>query len=195
VRKILLLSVVLLLGGGYVVWSYWSITQLRSAVETGDIIALTQKVDWPSVQASVKHIFSVEMEKVRAQLPEQKSANFDGSLVPSSAALDRMLDEIVRLIMTPKGLLSMLPPDVTQKGADSRQRLHADAIKRASFVSPTRFEFEIGSADKKEVYFLGVMQLRDFEWKLTEIIPRQPMSTWGTPFNPLGAGPVRILPR
>jgi hypothetical protein len=42
-------------------------------------------------------------------------------------------------------------------------------VKRAEFKSPTVFEIEMADRNDPTRHFVGLLELRGFEWKLTEL--------------------------
>jgi hypothetical protein len=161
--------------GSYVAWPYWSAVQLRKSLEVGDAVAVSRRVDWPSLRDSMRGLLSAEMTRTM-NTEDLKENPFGGLAMALGVSLvDRMVDAMV----TPQGLVSLLGSK-NMKGADSppQQRFLGEAVKSAGLVGLTRFEFEIGPPDSSESYFLGVMELRGVEWKLTQIMALKPFSEW-----------------
>jgi len=153
---------------GYCAWPYYSAMALREAMETRDAAAVSRMIDWPPFKASMKDLLTTE---IASQFETDNTSQGMFALIGGL-----MIDRMVESMVSPQGLIKLI--NGGRATAAPVQRFRGDEIKRASLVGPTRFEFEVGPANSDERFFLGVMELRDFSWKLTQIMALKPISSW-----------------
>lgn len=106
--KRLLLIVVLALIGFYVAWPAVSAWQIRGAVEGKDPVALSQKIDFQGVRASMRP--AVE-DKIRQRIDEMKerggsTAAIVGSLV-QGGLLTNITEVVLKSIVTPENMIRL----------------------------------------------------------------------------------------
>jgi hypothetical protein len=162
------------LGGAaaaYVAWPFWSAAQLRDALVSGDVAAVARSVEWPSLRSSVKDIMSAELMR---EMSQNKDTSDSGKMAAGFMALlgPVVVEPFVESAVIPQGLVELL-----KKSAGGARSFDNGAVKRSALAGPTRFEFELGPAGPQS-NLLGIMELRDFTWKLTQVIALRPLQSW-----------------
>lgn len=181
-RRLLCLSALLLIVGGYIASPFVSMWSLRSAIQRGDTATIEQMVEWPSVRASLKTSLA-EQAKL---LPMATSAGAD--VTPSIWQRVKgmfgasMLDRFIESYVTPEGLpklfdyRQMWREQVSGEVAEQinlapldRLKRFWNRIKRAEFQSLTRVEIEMEDRRIADRRYVSVMQLQGLGWRLTEL--------------------------
>jgi hypothetical protein len=181
----------------YAAWPFWSARQLREAMVSGDVAVLARKIDWPQLRASVKAMLSAEMMRVAAkETAGRKSGQDDGANLASGFMMlfgPMVVERMVESIVTPEGLATMAAQSASEAG--SKPRFDAKTVKRVRLVGPFRLEFELGEAESTHSNLLGAMELRDFEWKLTQVVALRPLESWYVPPASESAAPTPAAPK
>lgn len=182
-RRLLLLSLMCAtLAGAYAAAPFYAAWAIREAIIHGDKAYLQEKVDW----ASLKETLKPSIARMALNLPE-----FEGEDAPKPTMWQRikstlgkgMVDRIVDKYVTPEGLPQLFsyrkayrdkvatapPPD--ESGMPLRERFAKfwARVKRAEFKSATRFELDVIDKNVPDRLSMGVLELRGFSWKLTEL--------------------------
>lgn len=177
---LLLVAAVLMAGGTYLASPFVTAWYIREAIKTGNSAYLAEKVEFASVKETLKPTVS----RMVFDLPEAPAEGAKPSLWQRTkayfgqGAVDRMLDSY----MTPEGL-----PQLFQYGKTYRERvkgqveepagmpLHERAwrvwqrVKRADFVTLTRFEMTMADKFEPDRLIDGVLEFKGYTWKLTEL--------------------------
>lgn len=168
-------AVLILLGFGYSVWPYHSAKATFEAVREGDVATLSRKIAWDELRASIKQMVSAEMQRsmLREASKEPSNAMANGlAAMIGPAIIDKMVDSMVSPSSIGTFLASQKVAATDQSG---RPALRDGSIKSAGLVSPTRFEIRLGRPEDLDASLLAVFQLRDFDWKLTDLIALKPL--------------------
>lgn len=182
-RRFFLLTIVALLTvASYAAMPFLSAWKIREAIRHGDAAYLEAKVDWPSFKDSLKPSLSriaLDMPLEPGAEPAQKPSLWQRLKQRWGRGLvERAVDGYV----TPEGLTRLFSlrksyrqtvsgtadPD---EGRPLGERVKAfwARVKRAEFTTPTRFELDVVDKTEPTRLFAGVLELRGFDWKLTEL--------------------------
>ena len=167
-----------LLGAAYIASPLVSAWTLREAVKNGDTAAIEARVAWPSVRQSLK----ASLASQRNLLPLAIAAGAE--VKPSlwqrlkGAFGATMLDRFIESYVTPEGLPKLFDyrriwqqnvtgSDVEPVGRFERIKQFWARIKRAEFLSLTRFELEVADRNVPDRRYVSVLELDGLGWKLT----------------------------
>ncbi len=134
----------------WMIWPYWAIYDLQTALLTGDKVSLSSQVDWTSVRDGVR-------EDLKAAY-STKIVNPDPRLQALGQALNsRAIDQVVDTLINP----SMLSEGAKASGGDLSDPM--GQVRYAFFAgSPLVFRMDIGARfstpDEQTIYLL--------EWNL-----------------------------
>ena len=181
---------ILLVGGAYSASPMVAAYHLHESIRSGDVAAVEKRVEWDSVRNSLRGSLKERVADLKSNAHKQPTmwkrfkARLAGSVAPMF--LGRMLDRqitpaafvdymaakkkidpwLTRMKRRLAGLdgqdAAAMPPD--QKGAGM-----LDRIKRAAFINLGKFAIEVGDKFDTSRSYEAVLELRDFEWKLTEV--------------------------
>ncbi len=177
----------------YAVWPFLSAYQIRQAVRGGDTAVLAQKIEFPAIRASLKHSLA-ELAASKAEADYAAGvprpgliARFKAWMAPS--VVDRIVDQWV----TPHGLPQAYnardtwrnsvrpnlpvqqppPPLFAEASLDASpfERFAAfwRRVQRAAFISMTQVEIEVADRYEPERRYIGRMELKGLDWKLTSL--------------------------
>jgi Protein of unknown function (DUF2939) len=176
----------------YVAWPFLSAYQIRQAVRGGDTTILAQKIEFPAVRASLKQSLA-ELAAAKAEADYAAGtprpgmiARFKAWMTPS--VVDRIVDQWV----TPQGLpqaynardtwrntvrpnlpVEPAPPLFAEASLDASpfERFAAfwRRVQRAAFLSMTEVEIEVADRFVPERRYIGRMELKGLDWKLTSL--------------------------
>ncbi len=181
---------ILLVGGAYSASPMLAAYKLHESIRAGDIATVEQRVDWASVRDSLRGSLKERIADLKANAGKQPTmwkrfkARLAGSVAPMF--LGRVLDRQVTpatfvdylaakkkidpwLTRMKRRLAGLDSQDAAAMPPERRGAGMLDRVKRASFVSLTRFAIEVGDKFEPSRSYEAVMELRDFEWKLTEV--------------------------
>lgn len=142
----------------WVIWPYWAIYDLQTALLAGDKVRLASQVDWSSVRDGVR-------EDLKAAYTS-KIVNSDPRLQALGQALNsRVIDQVVDTLINP----SMLSEGAKAGGGDLSHPM--DQVRYAFFAgSPLVFRMDIGAhfstPDQQTIYLLEW----NLGWRLKRII-------------------------
>lgn len=161
---------------------FFAAWQLREAIKSGDTALLERKIEWESVRASLKASLAINAKL----LPEVNAAGEE--VKPSmwqrvkAAFGSTMLDRFVETYATADGLPKLFQYRKAWKEQVVREPVESDGdpwyqrfarfyarVKRAEFQSPTRVEIEVADRLDGDRNYVSVLELKDFEWKLTSL--------------------------
>ncbi|MCT7295202.1 DUF2939 domain-containing protein [Ralstonia sp. CHL-2022] len=115
---------------------YWTIYQMRSAIEARNADKFSQYVDYPALRESVKAQFMVTMQQ-KMQAPEMKNNPFAGLGQMLGLA---MVNTVVDAMVSPSGVMSMMagekpmatpssPARTTKPTTEDEKAAAKDAVK------------------------------------------------------------------
>jgi hypothetical protein len=184
--RTLVLAVPLVLA--YLAWPVVTALQVREAMVAGDTPTLARKIDWEALRASLRASLSPE---TLARLPANPDAPSPTLWQRIKAAVAPSLAEgIVDRYVTPDNLpillgyrrlhdgavrpaLEMQEPPTALAGTllagSSLDRFASfwTRVRRAVFLSPTRFVLEVEDKHRPGRIYVGTFALQGWEWKLT----------------------------
>ncbi len=200
-RRILIVLTLCLLGAClYVASPFVTAWYIRDAIRAGNAAYLADKVDW----LSLKHTLKPSLSRLALDMPLEPEAV--DAPKPSlwkriKAKLGaKMVDRAVDGYVTPEGLTQLFslrqayrkhvasaPAAADEAGRPlvERIRLFWSRVQRAEFTRLTRFELDVVDKHAPDRLFAGVMELRGFDWKLTELRIRE--AKGGAPAGDAGA--------
>jgi hypothetical protein len=175
---------------GYALWPVHSALQIREAVIAGDTETLNQKIDWEALRASLKTSISPETAARLMADPEAPRPTLWQRI--KAAVAPSMTDTVIERYVTPEHLPVLLgyrriyrgsvraalglkePASVlagTWLGGSAVDRFASfwARVRRAVFLSPTRFVLEVEDKYRPGRNFVGTLELRGWEWKLTAL--------------------------
>src|SRR5262245_29765438 len=172
----------------YALWPVQSALEIREAVIAGDTETLNRKVEWEALRASLKTSLSPEtVARLMADPDAPKPTLWQRiRAVVAPSVADTVIDRYV----TPENLPVLLgyrriyrgtvraalgrtqPQSVlegTWLGGSALDRFASfwTRVRRAVFLSPTRFVVEVEDKYRPGRNFIGTLELRGWEWKLT----------------------------
>ena len=184
-----LVPIVLLLVA-YAAWPVYSALEICDAVIAGDTQTLNRKVDWDALRASLKTSITPEtiarLDGRSAGAQTLRSGNASRQRSPLS-----MADTVIDRYVTPEHLpvllgyrqvhLGTVQPGAGPRRADNGTRRHMARrdpaldrfasfwvrVRRAVFYSPTRFLLDVEDKYRPGRRYIGTLELKGFEWKLT----------------------------
>jgi hypothetical protein len=178
------------LAAAYVAWPIYSALQIREAMVAGDIDFLNRKVEWDAVRASLKSSLSPEAIARLAQDPDAPKRtlwqNIKASIAPKFA------DTVIDRYVTPEQLPVFLgyrqvyrgtvrpavgleePPTalagtVLAGGSIDNLVSFWRRVRRAVFQTPARFALEVEDKYRPQRRYIGTLELKGLEWKLTAL--------------------------
>jgi len=172
----------------YAIWPVQSALQIREAVIAGDTETLTRKVEWEALRASLKTSISPEVvarlmadpdapkptvwQRIKAVVaPSMADTVIDRYVTPEHLPLllgyRRVYRGSVRWALGVKEPRSVLEGTWLAGSAFDRFASFWTRVRRAVFVSPTRFVLEVEDKYRPGRNLVGTLELRGWEWKLT----------------------------
>jgi hypothetical protein len=184
------LLVVLPLLVAYAAWPVSAALEIREAVVAGDTATLNRKVEWETLRASLKA--SVTPETIARLMADPDAPKPSLWQRIKAAVAPSMADSVINRYVTPEHLpvllgyrqvyrgsvrpaLGLKEPPSTLEGtwlggtAFDRFASFWTRVRRAVFMSPTRFVLEVEDKYKPGRNFVGTLELKGWEWKLTEL--------------------------
>ena len=180
--------VLLPLAIAYAAWPVRSALEIREAVVAGDTATLNRKVEWEALRASLKSSITPETIARLMADPDAPSPTVWQRI--KAAVAPSMADSVIDRYVTPEHLPVLLgyrrvyrgsvrpalglkePPPALEGtwlagiGLDRFASFWA-RVRRAVFVSPTRFVLEVEDKYRPGRHFIGTLELMNYEWKLT----------------------------
>jgi hypothetical protein len=184
-RVIILLVLALV---AYGLWPLYTALEIRQAVVAGDTATLTCKIEWEPLRASLKTSLSPETIAKLAADPDAPKPTLWQRF--KAAVAPKVADTVIDLYVTPEylpvllgyrriyrgtiqpALLPQEPPTMLAgtfldgTGID-RFASFWSRVRRAVFLSPTRFELEVQDRFNAGRRYTGTFELKGWEWKLT----------------------------
>jgi hypothetical protein len=170
----------MLVGAIYIATPFVAAWNLREAVKAGNVEVVKDRVQWDTVRVTLRESLAKHADlfteaemvgsEVKPSLWQRMKAAVGGTM------MDRFIDTYV----TPEGLPKLFK--YRQVWRDSVQNDTAETIKlsrlerfkvvynrvkRAEFLSFTKFEIEMADRKSQTRRYVSVMELIDYQWKLT----------------------------
>jgi hypothetical protein len=190
-RKLALFVVAPLAVCWFIASPFLTVWELRQAARTGDVAYLERKVDWIGVRGALRRS-SDEAQRMITELAE-----IGGVPKPSfwqrvaAATLPLLSSTLIDRYVTPQGapqlyawhqtwVKSVRPTLGLEEPPTALAGTWAEGtgldktltvlrrLDRAEFTSPMRVEIELRSRYAPQRSYRAVLELRSFEWKLTE---------------------------
>ena len=182
--------VLLPLALAYAVWPIYSALEIREAVIAGDTATLNRKVEWEALRASLKASITPETIARLMADPDAPPPTLWQRI--KAAVAPTMADSVIERYVTPEHLPVLLgyrriyrgtvrpalglkePPSALAgtwldgTGFD-RFASFSVRVRRAVFMSPTRFVLEVEDKYRPGRQFVGTLELKGYDWKLTRL--------------------------
>ena len=185
-RKLTYAALLLIvLATSYVLYPFYTAWSIREAMQRGDSDYLEQKIEWDSVRASLRQ--SIGAATLAPAAGDGNSAAHAPEQTPGlwqrlkASVGRRALDGFVDNYVTPEGLPQLFGirnayREVSGEAAALRARPWYrraanfwSRLKRAEFKTPAAFEVEMADRNDPNRHFIGLLELRGIQWKLTEL--------------------------
>jgi hypothetical protein len=173
---------------GYMVWPVYAALEIRQAFIAGDTATLERKVDWPALRTSLKSSITQQTIARLMQDPQAPKPTLWQRI--KAAVAPSMADTIIDRYVTPENLPVLLGYRRVHRGtaqpalapAEPASALSATwlagtgidrfasfwvQLRRAVFYSPSRLELEVDDKNHPGRRYVGILELKGFEWKLT----------------------------
>ncbi|MEQ8825119.1 MAG: DUF2939 domain-containing protein [Filomicrobium sp.] len=176
----------LALGAAYLAFPFYTAWSIKEAVKNGNSTYLARHIEWAPVKVTLKESMaemvlnpidvSVANKPQRKGLWQRFKAYYG----------KRVVHNLVDRYATPTGLptlfsygrtvsTNVLGRDDPDEGKPLPTRI-ANAwsrIERAEFITPTRFEIDMRDKFETTRIYAGVMELKGWTWKVTELRVQQ----------------------
>ena len=172
----------------YAAWPVHSALEIREAVIAGDTATLNRKVDWEALRASLKTSITPETiarlmadpdaprptlwQRIKAVVaPTMAESVIDRYVTPEHLPVLLGYRRIYRGCVRPA--LGLKEPQSALAGtwldgtAFDRFASFWVRVRRAVFMSPTHFVLEVEDKYRPGRHFVGTLELKGYEWKLT----------------------------
>ena len=182
--------VVVPLALAYAAWPVYAALEIREAVIAGDTATLNRKVEWEALRASLKASITPQTIARLMSDPDAPAPTLWQRI--KTAVAPSMADNVIERYVTPEHLPVLLgyrrvyrgtvrpalglkePPsalDGTWLAGTGFDRFASfwTRVRRAVFVSPTRFVLEVEDKYRPGRHFIGTLELKSYEWKLTSL--------------------------
>jgi Protein of unknown function (DUF2939) len=187
-RTFKLLLIAVAAACAYAAWPVYAALVIREAIISGDSQTLSGRVEWEPLRASLKSSISPETLARLAADPDAPKPTlwqrFKAVVAPKVA------ETVIDRYVTPEHLPTLLgyqrtyrdhirpalglkePPTALAGTWFAGGRIDRFAsfwahVRHAVFHSPTRFVFEVEDKFHPERHYIGTLELRDWDWKLT----------------------------
>jgi hypothetical protein len=171
---------------GYGTYPFVTAWSIREAMQNGDSDYLEHKIEWDSVRASLRESLGKVASGRAGAGPDETApepaAKKTGLWQRIKASVGRRaVDGIVDNYVTPEGLPQLFGVRNAYREASGEAaalraqpwyRRVADfwpRLKRAEFKTPAAFEVEMADRNDPGRHYIGLLELRGIEWKLTEL--------------------------
>lgn len=170
-----------LLAGAYIAVPFWTAWTIREAIKSNDSAYLERKIEWTSVRATLKDSLSRFAFTASGELtdaPAKPSLWQRIKTYVGQGAVDRFVDTTI----TPTGMNGLFAmrkayqAGLTNAGIEAekppmweRMRRVWSRVTRAEFAALHRFEMDMIDKAAPERTINCVLELRGFEWKMTEL--------------------------
>lgn len=172
----------------YAAWPVRTALEIREALIEGDTATLKRKVEWDTLRTSLKS--SLSPETIARLAADQEAPTPTLWQRIKAAVAPKLADTVIDRYVTPENLPVLLgyqrryrgtvrpalgltePPTALADtwlagGAIDRFASFWTRVRRAVFHSPGHFELEVQDKYRPERRYIGILELRGWEWKLT----------------------------
>jgi hypothetical protein len=182
--SIALLFGLLALSAAYVAFPFWTAWSIREAVRSGNSDYLARKIEWESVRRTLRASMAgiaFDMPDTTSQEPAERPGFWKRvKAYVGGGAVNKFVDTYV----TPEGLPKLFEyrqmyrravssvstvPDEAALTRFERFKSFWSRLVRAEFKSLTAFEVELEDRHEPTRHHVGLLELKDYEWKLTEL--------------------------
>jgi len=188
-RRLLKLSLFLItLAVAYAAWPVQAALEIREALVAGDTATLRRKIEWDTLRVSLKASISPETMARLVADPEAPQPTLWQRV--KAMVAPKMADTVIDRYVTPENLPVLLgyqqryrgtvrpalglkePPTHLQGtwlagGAIDRFASFWTRVRRAVFHTPTHFVLEVEDKFRPDRRYVGTLELKGWEWKLT----------------------------
>ena len=188
-RKILYTALALVLvATAYVGSPFFTAWSIRDAIQRGNAAYLERKIEWDTVRSTLREsLVRATFDRPAADvILGETGAEKPGLWQRIKARIgQRALDGFVASYVTPEGLSQLFQyrkayrqavsaePDPSTLAWHHRLAAFWARVKRAEFRTATEFEIEMADRNDPSRTFVGLLRLRGFEWKLSELRIKQ----------------------
>jgi len=185
-RRLLAAALIVLLAasGAYLASPFITAWNIREAVKGGDATYLTDKIDWDKVKETLKS----SLAAVALDLPADDAG--PAAPLPTPSLWQRLkaywgrgaVDRLVESYANAEGLPKLFSYRQTYRDAvghvDEQKTLWNlpdrmgrawSRVKRAEFLTPTRFAMEMADKTDPTRSFAGILEFTGLEWKLVSL--------------------------
>jgi DUF2939 family protein len=172
----------------YLAWPVSTALEIRRAIVAGDTATLSRKIDWDALRASLKSSISPETLARLAEEPDSPKPSMWQRI--KAVVAPSMAEGVIDRYVTPENLPVLLryrriyrgtvrpalglkePPTVlagTWLGGSGPDRFASfwTRVRHATFLTPSRFILEVEDKYRPNRHYVGTLELRGWEWKLT----------------------------
>jgi hypothetical protein len=188
-RRILRLALlILLLGIAYAAWPVYAALEIREALMAGDAQTLADRIEWEPLRASLKSSISPQTMARLAADPEAPKPSLWQRV--KAFIKPKLAETVIDRYITPEHLPTLLgyqrayrgtirpalglkePPTQLAGTWFAGGRIDRFVsfwvrVRSAVFHSPTQFVLEVEDKFRPERHYVGTLELRGWEWKLT----------------------------
>lgn len=197
--------IALALCAAYVAWPFYTAWSIREAVKTGDSDYLAQHIEWPPVKVTLKESMTDmvlgPVDASMADKPQRKGLWHSFKTYYGRSVVNTMVDRYANPTGLPtlfsygrtvqKNVLGKVDPDDDQP-FHTRVANAWSRIERAQFINPVRFEIDMRDKFEPDRIYAGVLELKGWLWKVTELRVRQsPVSDGTTVLKLTSAATIR----
>ena len=167
-------------------WPYYSLYTIRNALESGDVVVLDQKFDWPDVRSSLKSsVNSLMARSVAEQAQSDKSSSSAIAVGIMTLFGPAIVEKLVDAYVTPQGIAQLVARsgkiDLKSPGSasdsnssvtksDEKENLDIKNIRYAFFDTPFRFRLVLGEpGSNSEKQLTIILELIQMDWKVTRL--------------------------
>lgn len=186
-----------LVAGAYIAVPMWTAWTIREAIKSNDSAYLEQKIEWASVRATLKDSLSRFAFNASGEMAELAGKPSLWQRIKSYAGKGAV-DQFVDTTITPagmNGLFAMRKAYTASVGGGpavkpplwERIRRVWSRVTRAEFAGFDRFEMDMIDKTAPERTINCVLELRGYEWKMTELRVKTTDAAKLSSFRPLVA--------
>jgi len=167
--KKIVIAVFVLVLGYWIVSPYLTLMSLQADIEARDGESLAEKVDFPSVRASLKDQMNVMLTKQMASASNDDPWGAAGAAIGAAFA-STLVNGMVDGLVTPAGLIELMSSGETPQSNSGSQNTDedlaiSDADLRYQSINKFSATFEGDSGDEMKV----ILRRDGFGWKITDI--------------------------
>jgi hypothetical protein len=166
----------------YIAAPFVTVWSVREAIRNGDAAYLDEKMEWPTVRASLREsLTDYAIGPTPVALPGQPVEQPGFWKRVKNGLSRRAVDNMVESYVTPEGLPQLfgmrqfyrenISSEANAAPLPWHQRAYGfwSRIKRAVFHSSAVFEVEIADRNDPTRHYIAHLKLRGVAWKVTEL--------------------------